>query len=97
MNLYYYEHIRSEEYLHDYKIRQILREALDLHSVERAELVERLLSSSLLSPDQSIDVLWAHEAGARINAYDTQQIKTISAQKIFDKIVDPEKRKNNEN
>ena len=68
-----------------------------MHPVERAELVEKLLSSSLLSPDQSINVLWAHEAEARINAYDTQQIKTISAQKIFDKIVDPEKRKNNEN
>jgi hypothetical protein len=68
------------------KSEQILKDALDLLPVERAELAEKLLASFLLPADKSIDVLWAQEAEDRIDAYEGGQIKTISAQKVFDKL-----------
>ena len=74
------------------KAEQILRDALDLHPVDRAELVEKLLSSFIVSPDHSIDILWEKEVEERVDAYENQQIKTIPAQKIFDNIIDKEKR-----
>jgi hypothetical protein len=74
------------------KSKQILREALELHPVERAELVEKLLSSFILSPDHSIDILWEKEVEERIDANENQQIKSIPAQMVFDKIGDKEKK-----
>lgn len=68
------------------KTEQILHDALDLLPVERAELAEKILASFLLPLDKSIDNLWSQEAEDRIAAYENGQVKSIPAQRVFDKI-----------
>lgn len=62
----------------------ILKQALELSSPERAEVVEGLLSS-LDSPDAGIDAIWANEADARVHAYESGEIESISAEEVFKK------------
>ena len=50
--------------------RQILVEALKLPPVERAELVENLLTSFEFQSRKTIDALWAEEAEDRIDAFE---------------------------
>jgi putative addiction module component (TIGR02574 family) len=65
---------------------EVFQEALSLPLNERAELIERLLSSLDTPERQRIDALWAQEAEDRLDAFERGEIKTISAQKVFDKI-----------
>ncbi|MCK5527538.1 MAG: addiction module protein [Candidatus Latescibacteria bacterium] len=65
---------------------QILTQALELPSVERAELVEQLLASFELPSRSTIDLLWAKEAEDRIDAYDRGEIKATPAKEVFAKI-----------
>jgi putative addiction module component (TIGR02574 family) len=60
----------------------VLREALDLPPIERADLVDRLLSS-LDTPDEALDQEWRKEIGARLNAYRSGKAATISADEIL--------------
>lgn len=62
----------------------ILKQALLLSPKEKAVLVEKLLAS-LDQPDSAIDGLWAKEAEDRIDAYESGNLKTISAEEIFEK------------
>lgn len=62
--------------------RQILENALALPPVERAAIVESLLSS-LDQPDARIDDVWAEEAERRIAAYEAGQMKAIPAADVF--------------
>jgi putative addiction module component (TIGR02574 family) len=62
----------------------ILREALTLKPSEKAQLIDKLLSS-LDKPDKEIDELWAKEAEDRINAYEQGKIKAISLEKVLQK------------
>lgn len=71
--------------------KKVLKKALTLPPVERAELVEQILSSFEFSSREAIDSLWAKELEGRIEAYDQKKIKATSASKVFDKI---DKRKN---
>jgi len=65
---------------------EILREALSLPPVERAEIAERLLSS-LDTPDRRrVDELWASEAEDRLDAYEQGEISTVPAKQVFDRI-----------
>jgi putative addiction module component (TIGR02574 family) len=66
--------------------KQVLREALDLPPVERAELVERILASFDFPARQEIDALWAKEAEERIDAYDRGEISAKPANRVFDEI-----------
>ena len=52
--------------------QQILKEALELPTIERVSLAEHLLSS-LDQPDEHIDALWCKEVEDRINAYHSVQ------------------------
>ncbi len=70
------------------KSEQLLKDALKLDPVERAEFAEKLLSSFLLSPDPLIDDLWSGEAEERIDAYESGDIHSRSAQRVFDNIND---------
>jgi putative addiction module component (TIGR02574 family) len=70
--------------------KQILAEALKLPPMERAELVEQLLSSFEFSSREKIDALWAKEAENRIDAFERGEINSIHAKEVFEKI---EKRK----
>jgi Putative addiction module component len=47
----------------------IFKEALTLKPSEKAQLIDKLISS-LDKPDKEIDELWAKEAEDRIDAYD---------------------------
>ncbi len=62
--------------------RQILENALALPPVERAAIVESLLSS-LDQPDARIDDVWAEEAERRIAAHDAGPMKAIPADEVF--------------
>jgi putative addiction module component (TIGR02574 family) len=55
----------------------LLEEALKLPPVERAELIERLLSSFEFRSRKEIDALWAKEAEDRIDAFERGEIEAI--------------------
>jgi putative addiction module component (TIGR02574 family) len=63
---------------------EILKDALNLRPAEKAELIDKLLSS-LDNPDQEIDALWAKEAEARIEAYDQGKIKALNLKEVLEK------------
>ncbi|MCK4393762.1 addiction module protein [Candidatus Bipolaricaulota bacterium] len=65
---------------------EILSEALDLSPVERAELVEQILSSFDFPSREEIDALWAAEVEDRIDAYDQSKIKATPAHNVLEKI-----------
>ena len=64
--------------------KNILKEALALKPSQKAELVDKLLSS-LDKPDGKIDTLWAQEAEDRIDAYDRGAIKALTLQEVLEK------------
>lgn len=64
----------------------ILKQALSLDPVERAELIEELFHSFDKAPDRNIDALWADEAESRIDAYDAGQICADSAKAVFGRV-----------
>jgi putative addiction module component (TIGR02574 family) len=64
----------------------ILAEALELPPVERAELVESILSSFEFQSRKAIDMLWALEAEDRIDAYDRGEMAAIPAKDVFTEI-----------
>ena len=66
--------------------QEVLKKAIHLPPVERAELVEQILSSFDFPSREEIDVLWAKEAEDRIEAYDRGEIKAIPASQVFEKI-----------
>ena len=62
----------------------ILKEILTLKPSQKAELIDKLLST-LDKPDREIDELWAKEAEDRIDAYDRGKIKAVPLQKVLEK------------
>lgn len=68
------------------QVKQVLEKAIHLPPVERAELVEQIISSFDFPSREKIDALWAKEAEDRIDAYDRGEIKAIPASQVFEKI-----------
>ena len=68
------------------KTEKVLSEALELSPIERADLVEQIMSSFEFVSRKSIDELWAKEAEERIDAYDAGKIKSTPADDVFKKI-----------
>ena len=66
--------------------KQILAEALKLPPVERAELVENLLTSFEFQSREKLDALWAREAEDRIDAFERGEMATIPARDVFGEI-----------
>jgi putative addiction module component (TIGR02574 family) len=66
--------------------KQILTEALKLPPVERAELVENLLSSFEFQSREKIDALWAQEVEDRIDAFERGEMAAIPAKDVFEEI-----------
>jgi putative addiction module component (TIGR02574 family) len=64
--------------------KEILKEALNLTPTEKAELIDKLLTS-LDKPDKELDDLWAGEAEDRIDAYEQGKIKALSIQEVLEK------------
>ena len=67
-------------------MQDVLEKAVDLPPIERAELVEGILSSFNFPSRSAIDAAWGQETEDRIDAYDRGEIETIPASKVFEKI-----------
>jgi putative addiction module component (TIGR02574 family) len=63
--------------------QQVLRDALDLPPIDRAELIEQILASFECPARQEIDAAWAQEAEARIDAYERGEIGAAPASEVF--------------
>jgi len=57
---------------------------LTLKPAEKAELIDKLLSS-LDKPDAQIDDLWAKEAENRIDAYERGEIKAVTLKRVLER------------
>jgi putative addiction module component (TIGR02574 family) len=64
--------------------QKILKNALELPTLERANLVDKLLSS-IDQPDEQIDNLWRKEVEDRIKAYQDGKIKAVTIQEVLSK------------
>lgn len=64
----------------------LLEEALKLPPVERAELIESLLSSFEFRSRKIIDALWAKEAEDRIDAFERGEVTATPAEQVFAEI-----------
>ena len=62
----------------------ILNQALKLSSSDRADVVEKLISS-LDAPDPTVNSIWAKEADSRVEAFERGEIDSTSVEKVFDK------------
>jgi putative addiction module component (TIGR02574 family) len=69
--------------------KRILNDALELPPVERAELVEELLSSFDFPARKEVDALWAKEAEDRIEAYERGETKSRPAGEVFETLDRP--------
>lgn len=65
---------------------KVLEQVVEIAPMERAELIEKILSSFELPDRKSIDEFWAREAEDRIDAFEAGKIPSISAKDLFDKI-----------
>ncbi len=68
------------------QLQEMLGQAVRLSPIERAELVEGILSSFDLPTSLEIDSAWAIEAEDRIDAYDRGDITSVPASMVFEKI-----------
>ena len=66
--------------------QSILKQALNLDPVERAELIDELFHSFDKTHDDNIDSLWANESEARIDAFDAGKITSDYAKAVFERI-----------
>ena len=74
------------------KSKKILAEALELPPIERATLVEALLSSFDFPARKKIDLLWSKEAEARIDAYERGELGVSPAADVFERIDHPQEK-----
>lgn len=65
---------------------QILKDALELAPVDRAEIIERLFLSFDSSRDGRVDAAWSEELEARIDAYDQGKIAASRAEDVLARI-----------
>ena len=65
---------------------RILREALSLPPMDRAELVERILASFEFPARKDIDAAWARAVEGRIDAFERGEIRSSPANQVFREI-----------
>ncbi len=65
---------------------KILSEVLKLSPIDRAQLIEDVLSSFEFTTRKDIDEAWANEIEDRIDAYEQGKIKSKSSKEVFKKI-----------
>ena len=71
--------------------KRVLEIALALPPVERAELVEEILSSFDFPARADVDALWAREAEDRIDAYEGGELTTRPAREAIEGTGRPRK------
>jgi putative addiction module component (TIGR02574 family) len=64
--------------------QEILDRALKLPAVDKARLVDEILSS-LDKPDAAIDALWQKEVEDRIKAYNAGNLRAVSLEQVLAK------------
>ena len=64
--------------------QEILDRALKLPAVDKARLVDELLTS-LDKPDEAIDALWRQEVEDRIKAYNAGNLRAVSLAQVLEK------------
>ncbi len=69
--------------------QQVLREAMGLTPMERAELIDALLRSFDPKADEEIADAWRAEAESRIDAFDAGELADDSAEAMFARINRP--------
>ncbi len=67
-------------------MRPVAAQALKLGPVERAELIELLLTSFDETRRGEIDALWAAEAEDRLDAHDAGNIPAVAAEDVFKRV-----------
>lgn len=65
---------------------EIFSKALSLSPIERAELIESLVTRFDFPSRKTINKLWGKEAESRIDAYERGEIKAVPAKEVFDRI-----------
>lgn len=65
---------------------KILSEVLKLSPIDRAQLIEDVLSSFEFTTQKDIDEVWTNEVEDRIDAYEQGKLKSKSAKEVFKKI-----------
>jgi putative addiction module component (TIGR02574 family) len=66
--------------------KRVLKDALDLPPIERAELIQRLFQSFDISGDNQNDIAWTEEIEYRIEAYDKGLITASPAEDVLGRI-----------
>lgn len=64
--------------------QEILDRALQLPALDKARLVDELLSS-LDKPDEAIDAFWRKEVEDRIKAYQAGNLRAVSLEQVLAK------------
>ena len=65
---------------------KILSEVLKLSPIDRAQLIEDVLSSFEFTSRKDVDEAWGIEAEDRINAYEQGKLKSKPIKEVFKKI-----------
>lgn len=66
------------------RTEDVLKEAMTLPAIERAGLVDHLISS-LDTPDKTIDDIWHKEIDKRLSAYKAGKMETVSVEEVLAK------------
>ncbi|MDA3923349.1 MAG: addiction module protein [Kiritimatiellae bacterium] len=70
----------------DITLKKVYDEAITLPPSERAELVEKIMSSFKYPAQQEMDTLWAKEAEERLDAYEKGLIGSTPSEEVFKEI-----------
>lgn len=65
----------------------VMKSAMTLSPVDRAELIERLFFSFDRTSDSSVDEDWKAEVESRLDAYDAGEIHASPASEVFKRIA----------
>jgi len=66
--------------------KEVLNEALSLPPIERAALIEELLSSFDFPDREQLDRLWAAESEDRIDAFERGDLDATPLESVLEKI-----------
>ena len=66
---------------------KVMKTALKLSPVDRAELIERLYLSFDVVAERPVDKAWGAEVESRIDAYDAGKIDASSVGDVFERIA----------
>lgn len=66
------------------KTNDVFNAAIQLEPIEKAKLIDQLIQN-LDAPDKEIDQQWAKEAEARLSAFQTGKLRSISLEEVLSK------------